>query len=70
MVREASEAGVNIGSSGAVVGRERCGRGKQKGGGGRGVIGEQIKGLKGTEKKVGYGEKKGGVTRGMGKEKS
>lgn len=37
MVREASEAGVTIGSSGAVVGRERSGRGKQKGGGGRGV---------------------------------
>lgn len=59
MVREASEAGVTIGSSGDVVGRERSGRGKQKGGGGRSVKGEQIKGLKGTEKKVGYGEKKG-----------
>lgn len=52
------------------MGRGRPDRGKQKEGGGRAVKGEQIKGLRGTEKEMEYGENKEGVGRVMGKEKS
>lgn len=39
------------------MGRDISGKGEKRGGGGSSIEREQIKGLKGAEKKVEYGEK-------------